>query len=141
MPAPSRDEIYRAVIRKMVMKAFEDQEIAFEEAHSEDTNQELLRLLRQHAEALRHSPKYKEIPGWRLYEQRFGSWNRALALADLAPCGKCVLTKLPRYMEEEKRQKELYRQRKAEKKLLAEQRRFQQEAKRQESARKKQSGI
>ena len=141
MPAPSRDEIYRSVIRKMVMKAFEDQELAFEEAHSEDTNQELLRLLRQQAEALGHSPRYKEIPGWRLYEQRFGSWNASLAFAGLAPCGKCVLTKLPRYVEEEKRQKELYRQRKAEKKLLAEQRRIRQEEKKLESARKKQPGI
>ena len=141
MPAPSRDEIYRSVIRKMVMKAFEDQEVAFEEAHSADTNLELLQLLRQQAEALGHSPRYKEIPGWRLYEQRFGSWNGALAFAGVAPCGKCVLTKLPRYVEEEKRQKELYRQRKAEKKLLAEQRRIRQEEKKLESARKKQPGI
>ena len=141
MPAPSRDEIYRAVIRKMVAKAFEDQEVAFEEAHCEDSNQDLLLLLRQQAEVLGHSPKYKEIPGWRLYEQRFGSWNGALAFAGLEPCGKCVLTKLPRYMEEEKRQKELYRQKKAEKKLLSEQRRIQQEAKKLESARKKQPGI
>ena len=141
MPAPSRDEIYRAVIRKMVMKSFEDQEIAFEEAHENDSNQELLALLRQQAEILGHSPRYKEIPGWRLYEQRFGSWNGALAFAGLAPCGKCVLTKLPRYVEEEKRQKELYRQRKAEKKILAEQRRIRQEAKKLESAKKKQPGI
>jgi len=125
----------------MVTKAFEDQELAFEEVHSEDTNQELLRLLRQQAEALGHSPKYKEIPGWRLYEQRFGSWNASLAFAGLAPCGKCALTKLPRYLEEEKRQKELYRQRKAEKKLLAEQRRIRQEEKKLESAKKKQPDI
>lgn len=137
MPAPSRDEIYRAVIRKMVMKAFEDQELAFEQVHEDDSNQELLELLRQQAETLGHSPRYKEIPGWRLYEQRFGSWNGALAFAGLASCGKCVLTKLPRYMEEEKRQKELYRRRKAEKKLLAEQRRLQQEAKRKVAATKK----
>lgn len=141
MPAPSRDEIYRAVIRKMVTKALEEQEVAFEESHSEDTNQELLLLLRQQAETLGHSPRCKEIPGWRLYEQRFGSWNASLAFAGLAPCGKCVLTKLPRYLEEEKRQKELYRQRKAEKKLLAEQRRIRQEEKKLESAKKKQPGI
>lgn len=137
MPTPSREEIYRAVIKKMITKALEEQECFFEQNHGEDTDQELLELLRQQAEVLGYSPKYKEIPGWRLYEQRFDSWNRALALADLAPCGKCVLTKLPRYVEEENRQKELYRQRKAEKKLLAEQRRIQQEAKRQESIRKK----
>ena len=137
MPTPSREEIYRAVIKKMITKALEEQECFFEQNHGDDTDQELLELLRQQAEVLGYSPKYKEIPGWRLYEQRFGSWNRALALANLAPCGKCVLTKLPRYVEEEKRQKELYRQRKTEKKLLAEQRRIQQEAKRQESIRKK----
>lgn len=137
MPTPSREEIYRAVIKKMITKALEEQECFFEQNHGDDTDQELLELLRQQAEVLGYSPKYKEIPGWRLYEQRFGSWNRALALADLAPCGKCVLTKLSRYVEEEKRQKELYRQRKAEKKVLAEQRRIQQEAKRQESIRKK----
>lgn len=141
MPAPSRDEIYRAVIRKMVMKAFEDQELAFEEAHGEDSNMELLQLLRQQAEDLGHSPRYKEIPGCRLYEQRFGSWNASLAFAGLASCGKCALTKLPRYLEEEKRQKELYRQRKAEKKLLAEQRRLRQEEKKLEAAKKKQPGI
>ena len=137
MPTPSREEIYRAVIKKMITKALEEQECFFEQNHGDDTDQELLELLRQQAEVLGYSPKYKEIPGWRLYEQRFGSWNSALALADLAPCGKCVLTKLPRYVEEENRQKELYRQRKAEKKVLAEQRRIQQEAKRQESIRKK----
>ena len=141
MPAPSRDEIYRAVIRKMVTKAFEDQELVFEQEHEDDSNQQLLELLRQQAETLGRSPRYKEIPGWRLYEQRFGSWNAGLAFAGLAPCGKCVLTKLPRYLEEEKRQKELYRQRKAEKKLLAEQRRIRQEEKKLESARKKQPGI
>lgn len=141
MPAPSRDEIYRAVIGKMVMKAFEEQELAFEQLHGGDTNQELLRLLRQQAEELGHSPRYKELPGWRLYEQRFGSWNASLAFAGLAPCGKCVLTKLPRYLEEEKRQKELYRRRKAEKKLLAEQRRIRQEEKKLEAAQKKRSGI
>lgn len=141
MPAPSRDEIYRAVIRKMVTKAFEEQECVFEQEHSEDTDQELLQYLRQQAEVLGRSPRYKEIPGWRLYEQRFGSWNGALSFAGLSPCGKCTLTKLPRYMEEEKRQKELYRQKKAEKKLLSEQRRIQQEEKKRESAKKKQPGI
>ena len=141
MPAPSRDEIYRAVIRKMVTKALEDEELAFEQAHGGDTGQELLLLLQQQAEMLGHSPKYREIPGWRLYEQRFGSWNQALTAAGLSPCGKCALTKLPRYLEAEKRQKELYRQRKAVKKLLAEQRRIRQEEKKPGSAQQKRSGI
>ena len=141
MPAPSRDKIYRAVIQKMVTKALEEQEQAFEEAHREDTSQELIQLLRLQAENLGYSPRYKEIPGWRLYEQRFGTWNEAITAAGLPTCGKCVLTKLPRYLEEVEKQKKCYRQRKAEKKLLAEQRRAQQEAKKQESAAKRRTGI
>ena len=137
MPAPSRNDIYRAVIRKMVAQALEEQEREFAQIHGEDTDQELLLLLRKQAETLGQTPKYKEILGWELYEQRFGSWNEALAAAGLPPCGKGALTKFLRYEEEEKRQKELYRQKKAKKKILAEQRRIQQEQKQRESAKKK----
>ena len=137
MSAPDRDKIYRAVIRKMVDRALEEEENAFEQLHEKDSDQMLLQFLQQQAEVSGCSPKYKEIPGWRLYEQRFGSWHGALSAAGLPPCGKELLTKLPRYVEEEKRQKELYRQRKAEKKRLSEQRRIQQEAKRKAAAKKK----
>lgn len=135
MSAPSREEIYQAMIRKMVAQALDEQETAFEQSHSQDTDQELCQLLWQQAAELGRSPKYKEIPGYRLYEQRFGSWNEALTAAGLATVGKHPVTKLPRYMEEVERQKELYRQKKAEKKLrslprLQEQQRRQKEYKR-----------
>ena len=127
MPAPDREKIYRAVIRKMVAQAFEEQERIFEQSYSEHTDLELIQLLRQKAIELGRSPKFREIPGYLLYEKRFGSWNGALAAAGLPSCGKSSITKLPRYMEEERRQKELYRKKKAEKKLLTEQQRLQQE--------------
>ena len=141
MPTPSRNDIYEAVIRKMVNQALEDQEDAFEQIHRSDPEDALVAYLHHCAEVLGYSPRYKEIPGWRLYEQRFGTWNEAITAAGLPTCGKCVLTKLPRYLEEVEKQKKCYRQRKAEKKLLAEQRRAQQEAKKQESAAKRQTGI
>ena len=114
MPTPSRDAIYRAVIRRMVAQALEDQERAFEETHRDDTDQQLLCFLRQQAQILMRSPRYKEIPGWRLCEQRFGSWNAALLAAGLRPVSQYPVTKLPRYVEEEIRQKALYSQKKAE---------------------------
>lgn len=132
MPTPSRDDIYRAVIRKMVAQALEEQERIFAQAHSQDTDQTLLDLLRQQAAALGQSPKYKEIPGWQLYEQRFGSWNQALSAAGLQTVGKSPTTKFQRYLDEEKRQKELYRQKKAEKKLRSQQRLQEQQRKQKE---------
>lgn len=133
MPTPSRDDIYRAVIRKMVAQALEEQERIFEQIHSQDSDQVLLDLLGKQAATLGHSPKYKEIPGWQLYEQRFGSWNEALAAAGLQQVGKYPVTKLPRYIEEENRQKEIYRQKKAEKKLRTQQRLQEQQRKQKES--------
>ena len=133
MPAPSREEIYQAVIRKMVAQALDEQEAAFDRAHSRDTDSELCQLLWQQAAELGRSPKYKEIPGYRLYEQRFGSWNEALTAAGLATVGKYPVTKLSRYIEEVERQKELYRQKKAEKKLRSQQRLQEQQRKQKES--------
>ena len=133
MPAPTRDEIYRAVIRRMVAQAWEEQEVTFEREHGEDSNQQLIQWLHHQAEALGRSPKYKEIVGWRLIEQRFGSWNAALEAAGLSSAGKYPVTKLPRYMEEELRQKELYRRKKAEKKLRSQQRLQEQQRKKKQS--------
>lgn len=133
MPAPSRDEIYRAVIRKMVTRALEDQEQVFQQDHGKDTDQQLIMYLRTQAGELGRSPQYKEIQGWRLIEQRFGSWNAALEAAGLPYAGKYPVTKLPRYIEEELRQKEAYRQKKAEKKLRNQQRLQEQQRKKKQS--------
>ena len=134
MPAPSRNDIYEAVIRKMVTQALEEQEALFERDHGQDPDEELLAYLRTSAGGLGYSPRYKEIIGWRLLEQRFGGWNEVLQKADLIPSAKCPVTKLPRIQEETEKQKELYRQKKAEKKLKNRQRMEAQARKRKENA-------
>ena len=122
MPTPSRNDIYEAVIRKMVNQALEEQEERFEEIHGKDTDEALILYLQDGARELGYSPRYKEIIGWRLLEQRFGGWNEALQKAGLIPAPRCPVTKLPRIVEETEKQKELYRQKKAEKKLKNKQR-------------------
>lgn len=134
MPAPSRNEIYEAVIRKMVNQALEEQEDAFEQIHGSDPEDTLIAFLQHCAENLGYSPRYKEIVGWRLLEQRLGSWSDALQKAGLPPAVKCSVTKLPRILAETERQKELYRQQKAEKKLRSRQRLEAQERKKKEYA-------
>lgn len=128
MPRPTRNEIYESVIRKMVMQALDEQELNFTRDHTFDTDEQLLAYIREQAELLRHTPRYKEIIGWKLITGRFGSWGSAIEKAGLHISTSCPVDKLPRIQQEVKKQKEIYRQRKAEKKLLSEQRRLQQEA-------------
>ena len=133
MPTPSRNDIYEAVIRKMVTQALEEQEDDFEQSHAEDTEESLIGYLQDCAKALGYSPRYKEVIGWRLLEQRFGGWNAALQQAELVPGVRCPVTKLPRIIEETEKQKEIYRQRKAEKKRRNKQRMEAQERKKKEN--------
>ena len=91
---------------------------------------ELLMYLRACAIRLHHSPWPGEIVGGSYIEERFESWNRALALAKLSAPHTANQTKtFVRFPEEVARQKEIYRQRKAEKKVLAQKRLAQQAAK------------
>lgn len=134
MPTPSRNDIYEAVIRKMVTQALEEQEDAFEHDHASDTDEELIAYLQLCAKDLGYSPRYKEIVGWKRMEQRFGSWSEVLQKAGLPPAAKCPVTKLPRILEETEKQKLRYRQNKAEKKLRNRQRLEAQARKRKENA-------
>lgn len=134
MPTPSRNDIYEAVIRKMVTQALEEQEDLFEQEHAQDSDGMLLAYLHLCASELGYSPRYKEVIGWRLLEQRFGGWNAALQQAELVPAVRCPVTKIPRIIEETEKQKEIYRQRKAEKKLRNRQRLQEQERKKKENA-------
>ena len=134
MPTPSRNDIYEAVIRKMVTQALEEQEDLFEQAHGQDTDEELILYLHGCTKDLGYSPRYKETIGWRLLEQRFGSWNEALQQANLIPGPRCPVTKLPRIIEETEKQKKLYRQKKVEKKLKNKQRMDAQARKKKENA-------
>ena len=130
MAYPGRQNIYEAVIRRMVQQALEQQEQEFRGQHKEDTDQELLMYLRACAIRLHHTPWPGEIVGGKLILERIGSWERAVMLAKLpAPRGLNQQKNFARVQEETERQKEVYRERKAEKKILAQQRIAQQGAK------------
>ncbi len=59
------------------------QDRAFAEAHSGDTDEELLAYLRQRAEELGHAPTKAEVVGAAYIKERFVYWNIALTLAGL----------------------------------------------------------
>lgn len=132
MGRPNRNDIYEAVIRRMVRQVLDEQELNFTRDHAFDSDQQLIAYIRQQAEFLHYTPRYQEIIGWKLISERFGSWQEAVDRAGLQITSDCPVSKLPRIVQETERQKEIYRQRKAEKKVLAEKRRHQQEARKKE---------
>ncbi len=131
MAYPGRQNIYEATIRRMVQEALEQQEADFRQQHAEDSDEQLIAYLRAWAIRKQHTPWPGEIVGGTFIEERFGSWNRVLALARLpVPRTANQGASFARIKEETERQKELYRRKKAEKKQLAQKRLAQQAAKR-----------
>ena len=121
----------------MVTLALEAREEEFRKEHSDDSNSHLIAYLRLCAVKLQHTPWPGEILGGTVIAERFGTWEKALSAARLPPPrGENKPSTFLRVQQEEKRQKEIYRQRKAEKKILSEQRRIQQETKRKASEKK-----
>ena len=133
MAYPGRQNIYEATIRRMVKEALEQQEQEFRQQHEMDTDAQLLAYLRAWAIRKQRAPWPGEIVGGSFIQERFGSWDRALAMARL-PMPKTAnrSQSFVRVQEETQNQKEIYRQRKAEKKALAQERLAQQAAKKKE---------
>ena len=127
MAYPGRQNIYAATIRRMVQEALEAQEAQFRQDHRGDSDEQLLSYLHSWAMRLQHTPWPGEIPGGSFIQQRFGSWNRALALARLPlPRTANQSRSFARVRAETEKQKEIYRQRKMEKKAQANQKRIHQ---------------
>ena len=117
MPYPGRNNIYDAVIRRMVSEALEAQERVFVQSHGKDRDEALLAYLQSWAQRLGHTPWPREIPGGSFLEQRFGSWEAALEKAELPkPVTADKLKSFARYQETVEQQRTLYREKKAAKK-------------------------
>lgn len=129
----SRQNIYNSVINRMVQEALAAKNEAFAQAHIGDTTEQLAAYIRACAIKLGHSPHQKEVIGWPMLTERFGTWENALDAAGLS------LPKTPNnpsqfaiVLEETEEQKRIYRERKAEKKQRAQARAAEQAGKRRE---------
>lgn len=123
MPHPGRNNIYDATIKRMVNEALDAQELEFAHNRGNDSDEELIAYLQFCSKLLGHTPWPREIVGGSLIEERFDSWQAAIAKAKLPiPTTQDKLTAFVRYIEETERQKVVYRQKKAAKKQKAQQR-------------------
>ena len=138
MPYASRNDIYEAVIRRMVTESLQAQEEQFALEHENDTDEQLLTYVRVWAQKLGHSPWPREIAGGEMILKRFGSWDRVLQNANLRqPVTANKPSAFARYHAEERQQKMVYRQKKALKKQKAQQRLKEQEERKQKREKEK----
>ena len=123
MPHPGRNNIYEATIKRMVNEALDAQELEFAHNRGNDSDEELIAYLQFCSKLLGHTPWPREIVGGSLIEERFDSWQAAIAKAKLPiPTTPDKLAGFSRYQEEEERQKIRYREKKAAKKQKARER-------------------
>lgn len=120
MAKARRNQIYDAVITRMVQEGLAKKEIEFRMEHEKDTDEELMQYLRLQARALKHTPWPKEIVGWDLITERFGGWLEAVSKAEL-PMMRTPNTpsKFQLYLDEVEIQKKAYRVKRSEKKAKA----------------------
>lgn len=129
---PSRQDIYNAVINRMVRESLEAKNHAFAQEHAQDTDQQLISYIRNCARQLGHAPHQKEIIGWPMITARFGTWGDALRASELQfPRTPNTPSQFAIMLNEIEEQKRIYRERKTQKKLRARQRQAQQAKKKQ----------
>ena len=110
MVKPKRNQIYDAVIHRMVQESLAKKEMDFRMAHQEDTDEDLLEYLRQKAKELHHTPWPQEIVGWDLITERFAGWPNAVQKANLPIMITAnSLPKFQLYQDEVEYQKKMYR--------------------------------
>ena len=67
----SRQDIYNAVIHRMVQESLTAKHEAFAQEHAQDTTEQLVTYIRACAVRLGHSPHQKEVIGWPMLTERF----------------------------------------------------------------------
>jgi hypothetical protein len=129
----SRQHIYNAVIHRMVQESLAAKHEAFAQEHAQDTTEQLVTYIRACAVRLGHSPHQKEVIGWPMLTERFGTWGNALRVARLPfPRTPNNPAQFALMLDEIEEQKRIYRERKAEKKIRAHKRMAEQARKQKE---------
>ena len=129
----SRQDIYNAVIHRMVQESLTAKHEAFAQEHAQDTTEQLVTYIRACAVRLGHSPHQKEVIGWPMLTERFGTWGNALRVARLPfPRTPNNPAQFALMLDEIEEQKRIYRERKAEKKIRAQKRMAEQARKQKE---------
>ena len=98
-------------VEQRVKAALREKQEAFEQAHREDSEEQLLDYVRQEAEKLRYTPNPGDLVGGPYIYKRFGNWDRVVSLCGLPKPGKLPpLKSRTIYKEEYQRQLEQFRQ-------------------------------
>lgn len=114
---------YNTVIAQRAARVLDARETAFEEEHQNDKDYQLLDYFHKQAMRLGHTPRIKEIEGWRYLEKRFGTWDILLIRAGMRRYyGRDSESDYAIIRNERDRQMELHKEKKRQKKIRAAQR-------------------
>ena len=114
---------YNTVIAQRAARELDAREKAFEEEHQNDKEYQLLDYFHECARQLGHTPRIKEIEGWKYLEKRFGTWDILLIRAGMRRYfGRDPESEYALIKNERDRQMELHREKKRQKKIRAAQR-------------------
>ena len=114
---------YNTVIAQRAARVLEAREMAFEEAHKDDKDYQLIDYFHKCAMRLGHTPRIKEIEGWKYLEKRFGTWDILLIRAGMRRYySRESESEYALIRDERDRQMELHKERKRQKKIRAAQR-------------------
>ena len=117
------DGFYNTVIAQRAAMELEAREAAFEEAHKDDKDWQLLDYFYQCSLRLGHTPRIKEIEGWKYLEKRFGTWDVLIIMAGMKRYyGREPESEYALIKNERDRQLELHKEKKRQKKIRAAQR-------------------
>ncbi len=107
-------------VDERVRHALREQEIAFANAHRQDTDLQLLEYFQRWARILGHTPNMGEIIGGRLIERRFGTWENVIKASNLPwPRKMPPLAERLIYKREYKKQAELFAKERATSKAVS----------------------
>ena len=108
-------EWYKQMIDRRTREAIKTKNDTFISEHAEDSNEQLLSVLRARCRELGYIPHFVEVIGARLLIERFGNWQKAVEAAGYgnSPCrGTVKLRRTKLYATERKIQEKLYRREK-----------------------------
>ena len=101
---------YDTTMDQRTREAIYQRAVEFEQEHENDSDEELLNLIRERTDELGYVPYAAECLAARLIIQRFGTWSKAVRMAKLShPMGPFRLRETRLYQEEYKIQQKLHR--------------------------------
>ena len=87
---PKRGEAFEQILNRRIEEALAEKQRLFAQEHEQDSDEILLRYVKDFAEELGRTPNSSEIIGGAYLKERFGGWDKLLERAELPLPGRAA---------------------------------------------------